>query len=112
MLVYVLLKSRIRHFHVVVVQKQERSVQKALCTWEVVVLLIESIVFLTFSLPSVSLDLKVAITLRKHILELQETLELHTAVFNFRLFLDSESLLGIAVKFICRTSVALFLSGK
>ena len=54
------IKRKIRHFHVVVVQKQERNVQS-----EVVVLLMKLIVFvfvlffLTFSLPSASLDLKV-----------------------------------------------------
>ena len=35
--------------------------KKAWCTCEIVVLLIKPIVFLTFSLPSASLDLKVPI---------------------------------------------------
>ena len=41
-------------------QKRERNVKKVWCTCEVVVLLIKPIVFFTFSLPSASLDLKVA----------------------------------------------------
>ena len=57
------MKRKIRHFHVVVVQKQERNVQKSVITCKVVVLLIKPIVFLTFSLPSASLDLKVSILL-------------------------------------------------
>ena len=36
--------------------------KKACCTYEVVVLLIKPIVFLTFSLPSALLDLQVSIT--------------------------------------------------
>ena len=53
------IKREIRHFHVVVVQKRERNVKKVWCTCEVVLLLINPIVFLTFSLLSASLDLKV-----------------------------------------------------
>ena len=53
------IKREMRHFHVVVVQKLERNVQKVWCTCEVVVLLIKPIVFLTFLLSSASLDLKV-----------------------------------------------------
>ena len=62
LLVYVpCLKHGIRHFHVEVVQKQERKVQKRVMQVKVVVLLIKTFVcfFLTFSLPSASLDLKV-----------------------------------------------------
>ena len=39
------IKREIRHFHVVVVQKRERNVKKVWCTCEVVVLLINPIVF-------------------------------------------------------------------
>ena len=53
------IKREIRHFHVVVEQKREWKVQKVWCTCEVVVLLIKPIVFMTFSLSSPSLDLKV-----------------------------------------------------
>ena len=56
-------KRQIRHFHVVVVQKQERNDKKVWCTCKAVVLLIKPIVFMTFSLPSASLDLKIPITL-------------------------------------------------
>ena len=61
LLVYVpSLKHGIRHFHVEVVQKQERKVQKRVMQVKVVVLLIKTFVFfLTFSLPSASLDLKI-----------------------------------------------------
>ena len=41
MLVYVLHKREIRHFHALVVQKRERNVKKVWCTCEVVVLLIK-----------------------------------------------------------------------
>ena len=51
------IKHEIRHFHVVVVQKWERNVQKK-CDAR---LLIKPIIFLTFSSPSASLDLKVPI---------------------------------------------------
>ena len=51
-------KREIRHFHVEVVKRRERNVQKAWCTCKVVVLLIKPIVFSLFSLPSPSLDLK------------------------------------------------------
>ena len=40
--------------------------KKAWCTYKVVVLLIKPIVFLTFLLPSASLDLKVRIDLLKN----------------------------------------------
>ena len=57
LLVYVpSLKHGIRHFHVEVVQKQERKVQKRVMQVKVVVLLIKP---LTFTLPFASLDLKV-----------------------------------------------------
>ena len=46
LLVYVLHKREIRHFHALVVQKRERNVKKVWCTCEVVVLLIKPIVFL------------------------------------------------------------------
>ena len=60
LLVYVpSLKHGIRHFHVEVVQKQERKVQKRVMQVKVVVLLIKPFFFLTFTLPSASLDLKV-----------------------------------------------------
>ena len=39
------MKRKIRHFHVIVVQKQERNVQKSVITCKVVVLLIKPIVF-------------------------------------------------------------------
>ena len=54
------IKREIRHFHVAVAHKREKNVQKR-CdgTCKVVVLLFKPIVLLTFSLPSVSLDLKV-----------------------------------------------------
>ena len=55
------IKREMRHFHVVVVQKLERNVQKVWCTCEVVVLLIKPIFSLTFSFLSASLDLKVPI---------------------------------------------------
>ena len=55
------IKPEMRHFHVVVVQKLERNVQKVWCTCEVVVLLIKPIFSLTFSFLSASLDLKVPI---------------------------------------------------
>ena len=58
-LVTFFIKREIRHFHVVVVQKRERNIQKVWCTCKVVVLLIKPIVFMAFSLPSASLDLKV-----------------------------------------------------
>ena len=45
LLVYVLHKREIRHFHALVVQKRERNVKKVWCTCEVVVLLIKPIVF-------------------------------------------------------------------
>ena len=52
------IKRQIRHFHVVVVQKQERNVQKSVmhvrsCCFAYN---IKPIVFLTFSLPFASLD--------------------------------------------------------
>ena len=57
LLVYVpSLKHGIRYFHVEVVQKQERKVQKRVMQVKVVVLLIKP---LTFTLPFASLDLKV-----------------------------------------------------
>ena len=60
LLVYVpSLKHGIRHFHVEVVQKQERKVQKRVMQVKVVVLLIKPFFFLTFTLPFASLDLKV-----------------------------------------------------
>ena len=60
LLVYVpSLKHGIRHFHVEVVQKQERKVQKRVIQVKVVVLLIKPFFFSTFTLPSASLDLKV-----------------------------------------------------
>ena len=47
------IKSKIRHLHVVVVQKWQRNAKiKAWCTCKVVVLLIKPIVLLKFSLPS------------------------------------------------------------
>ena len=46
------LKREIRHFHVVVVQKRQRNVQKVWCTCKVVVLLTKPTVFFTFSLRS------------------------------------------------------------
>ena len=55
------IKREMRYFHVVVVQKLERNVQKVWCTCEVVVLLIKPIFSLTFSFLSASLDLKVPI---------------------------------------------------
>ena len=55
-------KCGIRHVYFVVVQKRaEEMYKKAWCTCKVVVLLIKPIVFLTFSLPSGSLDLEVPI---------------------------------------------------
>ena len=53
------LKHGIRHFHVEVVQKQERKVQKRVMQVKVVVLLIKPFFFLTFTLPFASLNLKV-----------------------------------------------------
>ena len=53
------MKCEVRHFHVVLVQKRSK---KAWRTCKVVVLLIKPIVYLTFSLPSASLDLKVPST--------------------------------------------------
>ena len=50
----------IRYFHVIVVQTWKRNVQIRY-TCKAVVLLIKPIAFLTFSLPSASLDLKVPI---------------------------------------------------
>ena len=49
-------QGEIRHFHVVVVQRQQRNVQKSTC--KIVVLLIKPIAFVTFPLPSPSSDLK------------------------------------------------------
>ena len=47
------IKRKIRHLHVVVVQKWQRNAKiKAWCTCKVVVLLIKPIVLLKFSLPS------------------------------------------------------------
>ena len=55
------MKREIRHFHVVVVQKRERNVQKSVMHVQSCFLLIKPIVFfLTFSLSSASLDLKVS----------------------------------------------------
>ena len=52
-------KREIRHFHVVVVQLLQANVQKALCTCKVVVLLnLNLLHFLLFSLPSPSSLLK------------------------------------------------------
>ena len=48
-------RREIRHFHVVVVQRRERNVQKSL--------VIKPIAFLTFSLPSPSSDLKALLSL-------------------------------------------------
>ena len=46
------IKRKIRHLHIVVVQKWQRNAKiKAWCTCKVVVLLINPIVFLKFSLP-------------------------------------------------------------
>ena len=61
LLVYALqsIKRKIRHFHFVVVQKQERNVPKSVMNVRNVVLLIDPIACLTFSLPSASLDLQV-----------------------------------------------------
>ena len=54
------IKCEIRHFHVVVVQKRAKTMyKKSWYTCKVVVLLIKPIIFLTYSLPSASLDLKV-----------------------------------------------------
>ena len=55
------IKHEIRHFHVVVVQKRKRNVQKVSCTCKVVLLLIKPIAFMKFPLPSPSSDLKVPI---------------------------------------------------
>ena len=38
-------KREIRHFHVVVVQRRQRNVQKAWCTWKVIVLSISTYCF-------------------------------------------------------------------
>ena len=54
------LKREIRHFHVEVVQKQERNVQKNVMHVQSCCLLMKPVLFFfTFSLPSASLDLKV-----------------------------------------------------
>ena len=53
MLVYVLHKREISHFHALVVQKRERNVKKVWCTCEVVVLLIKPIVFFFYLLVAV-----------------------------------------------------------
>ena len=58
------IKREIRHFQVIVVQKRANKLiremyKKAWCTCKVVVLLLNPIVYLTFSLPSASLNLKV-----------------------------------------------------
>ena len=53
------MKREIRHFHVVVVQTRERNVQKSVMHVQSCFLLIKPIVFLTFSLSSASLDLKI-----------------------------------------------------
>ena len=55
------IKHDIRHFHVVVVQKRKRNVQKVSCTCKVVVSPMKPIAFMKFSLPSPSSDLKVPI---------------------------------------------------
>ena len=55
LLVYVLHKREVRHFHVLVVQKRERNVQKI----AKLLFCLLNLFFFTFSLPSVSLDLKV-----------------------------------------------------
>ena len=55
------IKHDIRHFHVVVVQKRKRNVQKVSCTCKVVVSPMTPIAFMKFSLPSPSSDLKVPI---------------------------------------------------
>ena len=55
-------KHEIRHFHVVVVQKRERNVQKSVRDARAKLLFcLLPIVFMTFSLPSASLDPKVPI---------------------------------------------------
>ena len=57
------IKHDIRHFHVVVVQKRKRNVQKVSSTCKVVVSPMKPIAFMKFSLPSPSSDLKVPIKL-------------------------------------------------
>ena len=52
------IKRKIRHFHVVVVQRRQRNVLKAWRTCKVVVLLYKPTTFLTFSLSSLSSFLK------------------------------------------------------
>ena len=53
------IKRKIRHLHVVVVQKWQRNAKiKAWCTCKVVVLLIKPIVLLKFSLPALSMDIR------------------------------------------------------
>ena len=51
-------KREIRHFHIVVVQRRQRNVQKAWCTCKVVVLRNKGIAFFPSSLPSLSSLLK------------------------------------------------------
>ena len=52
-LVFTSCQREIRHLHVIVMQKRQRNVpKKTWCTCKVVVLLIEPIAFLPFSLPS------------------------------------------------------------
>ena len=52
-------KRRVRECRVVVVHRRQRKVRKVCCTYEVVVLLIKPIAFLTFSLASPSSYLNV-----------------------------------------------------
>ena len=59
-------KHEIRHFHVEVVQRRQRHVQKSVSRRKVVVLVIRPIAFLTYSLPSPSSDLKVPNRELKH----------------------------------------------
>ena len=55
------IKHEIRHFHVVVVQKRERNVQK-MCDARVICCVVyKTYCFLTFSSPSASLALKVVV---------------------------------------------------
>ena len=65
LLVYVLLKREIRHFHVVVVQKREKKCTNKCDAREKLLFCLYYLLFFfffwTFSLPSASLDLKVPI---------------------------------------------------
>ena len=51
------IKHEIRHFHVMVVQKRQRNVQKSMCTCKVVFLLVKPIAFLDVLVAVVLLNL-------------------------------------------------------